>query len=585
MSTNQRRHRSGQAFEKPVPPTPSNAFTPRKAGDRQSSPLQSAIPPMDTSSYYSRFMGATSSFFQSPLPSASRPFQQQSPKFSDYESDATSGERIDIKFGKKGKGRADETHTKKKRTRVKEETMETEEENPIKEEVFEDADDGNPDPVDPVDPVDPHQPEPDNTNRREPANPDYWETADPNRPNENQNQEDNVDPEIPLGDGPPNPDPDPDDPHGRGDGGGPHGPHRRRNGSPNRRRRRQNDPDDPDDSDDSDDSDDMFRKAFLSIAVILDRMERRGRGSTNREPTRSNLREPDTFDGEDPSKLKEFLAQCGYHFSERPKTFATDNSKILYVISYLRGDAQAWFSPDEYDDGTLPYWDGDFAAFIDELRGNFGPTDPIGDAETRITYLRMKSSDRIVRYMIRFNRLASQLAWGDAALRHQFYRGLPDRLKDEMAKMGYENTLMGVRNAAQRLDQRYWTRELEKRRDSNDTDHPKSTNKPKAKSFNSKSNFSGNKSKSTNSRSSSNQFSDSRPSTSKPKPAYASKLGSDGKITQAEKDRRRKEGLCLYCGGKGHNVENCKKRPAESNAKASKVKDENPKSVSAEPKK
>ena len=85
----------------------------------------------------------------------------------------------------------------------------------------------------------------------------------------------------------------------------------------------------------------------------------------------------------------------------------------------------------------------------------------------------------------------------------------------------------------------------------------------KAKSFNSKSTFSGNKSKSTNSRSSNNRFSDSRPSTSKPKPAYASKLGSDGKITQAEKDRRCEEGLCLYCGGKGHNVENCKKRPAE----------------------
>ena len=77
------------------------------------------------------------------------------------------------------------------------ETVETEvpvkEEDPIKEEVFEDADDRNPDPVDPAnindqqDSVDPHQPEPDNTNHWEPANPDRRETADPNRPNENQN--------------------------------------------------------------------------------------------------------------------------------------------------------------------------------------------------------------------------------------------------------------------------------------------------------------------------------------------------------------------------------------------------------------
>ena len=89
----------------------------------------------------------------------------------------------------------------------------------------------------------------------------------------------------------------------------------------------------------------------------------------------------------------------------------------------------------------------------------------------------MKSSDRVVQYMIHFNHLAFQLAWRDAALRHQFYRRLPDQLKDKMAKMGYENILMGICNAAQRLDQCYWTHKLEKCQNSNDTNHPKSTNK------------------------------------------------------------------------------------------------------------
>jgi hypothetical protein len=122
------------------------------------------------------------------------------------------------------------------------------------------------------------------------------------------------------------------------------------------------------------------------------------------------LKDLDTFSGEEPEKLREFLSLCGLHFSERPETYASDSSRILYVMSFLRGDAHHWFTADEYDDGTLPYWDGDFTAFVAELRGNFGPTDSVGDAETQITQLHMKSNEHIVKYMVRFNHLASQLS-------------------------------------------------------------------------------------------------------------------------------------------------------------------------------
>jgi hypothetical protein len=111
-----------------------------------------------------------------------------------------------------------------------------------------------------------------------------------------------------------------------------------------------------------------------------------------------------------------------------------------------------WFTADKYNDGTLPYWDGDFAAFVVELCGNFGSTDSVGDAKTRITQLRMKSNKCIIKYMVHFNHLASQLSWGNAALHHQFYQGLPDCLKDDLIKINYENTLLRLRVAAQKLD-------------------------------------------------------------------------------------------------------------------------------------
>jgi hypothetical protein len=40
----------------------------------------------------------------------------------------------------------------------------------------------------------------------------------------------------------------------------------------------------------------------------------------------------------------------------------------------------------------------------------------------------------------------------------------------------------------------------------------------------------------------------------------ADKLGPDGKLTSAERKRRIKKKLCLYCGEPGHKVSNCNKR-------------------------
>ncbi|MBW0477545.1 hypothetical protein O181_017260 [Austropuccinia psidii MF-1] len=46
---------------------------------------------------------------------------------------------------------------------------------------------------------------------------------------------------------------------------------------------------------------------------------------------------------------------------------------------------------------------------------------------------------------------------------------------------------------------------------------------------------------------------------SKDKP-HASLLTKDNKLIGSEKERRIKEGLCTYCGGK-HPIEKCSKRP------------------------
>ena len=51
------------------------------------------------------------------------------------------------------------------------------------------------------------------------------------------------------------------------------------------------------------------------------------------------------------------------------------------MLSYLKGAAINWFEPGLMDLTNSTHWMWDFPTFINELESNFGPHDPIGDAE------------------------------------------------------------------------------------------------------------------------------------------------------------------------------------------------------------
>ena len=80
-------------------------------------------------------------------------------------------------------------------------------------------------------------------------------------------------------------------------------------------------------------------------------------------------------------KLQDFLISCSLHFRDRSHVFSSDEKKILFVLSYLKGAAINWFEPGLMDLTNSAHWMWDFPAFINELESNFGPHDPVGDAE------------------------------------------------------------------------------------------------------------------------------------------------------------------------------------------------------------
>jgi len=127
--------------------------------------------------------------------------------------------------------------------------------------------------------------------------------------------------------------------------------------------------------------------------------------------------------------------------------------------------ALEWFEPDLLlsEPSTFrPLWMDSYSEFVLELQTNFGPHDPVGDAEQQLRHLSMQDDERVNKYIVDFNRLASQVrGYGDGALWHLFYLGLPDQIKDEISCAGKPLTLSGMRTKAQSIDSRYWEHRAE----------------------------------------------------------------------------------------------------------------------------
>jgi len=201
--------------------------------------------------------------------------------------------------------------------------------------------------------------------------------------------------------------------------------------------------------------------------------------------------------------------------------------------------------------------------FINELRRLFGPHDPINEATVRIENLRYKDADKAVKYTLNLNQDAPHTSWNDKALYRQFYKGLPDCLKDELTRIGKPETLIPLQHQVQVLNQRYWERQAkisrDKRASSNTT--PAHTDKLKQSSSDSNSPRPVAFSLQTLAQSKSS-------SSSKTKNPNADKLGKNNKLTPEERDHHFKLQLCLFCSNAGHKVTECPSTKNSAKGKA-----------------
>ncbi len=261
-------------------------------------------------------------------------------------------------------------------------------------------------------------------------------------------------------------------------------------------------------------------------------------------PRRLKVNSPEEFDGRSPKKLKSFLVSCNHAFRADPDTFHPHGKRVSYALSYLRGSAQRHFDTqleDEEDaDFVPPDWLHDWPRFVEELRDMFGDPNAEATAEADLDGLRMRTNQKFADFLVEFNTLSSQVNWGDRALRHRLKHALPDRIKDSLALVEEPVAFNDWKRLVQNIDQRYWERQAEIRRDTRSSGTSSTTvctttpGAPAASTTSSTCDPLGNSSVSRH-------------------------LTAQGGLTQTERDRRIAQGLCLYCGGQGHKASECSK--------------------------
>ncbi|KAG6329376.1 hypothetical protein ID866_9713 [Astraeus odoratus] len=332
------------------------------------------------------------------------------------------------------------------------------------------------------------------------------------------------------------------------------------------------DPGDPDDLDDDDSGDDNASDPSVKDNPILALTNATTHlsNATRHRPEDSGavhtkVHEPDTFNSTDQKKLCEFLVQCELNFCNRLQAFHLDAWKVGFALSFLKGITLTWFKPDLLDDtpGTDPTWIDDYSEFIIELTTNFGPHNPVSNAEHQLDNLSMKDSSCISKYIVKFNCLTTQVhGYGEGALHHMFYNGLLDCIKDKIAHVGKPPQLVDLCTMAQGIDACYWEHKSEITCQNKSNPQPSSSSK--------QSSSGGSSSKQSNT-SSGTSFSSSTgkgknpqcPSSSTPKssnssaPDLSGVLGKDGKLTAMEHLCCIKNALCLFCGLPGHSAKDC----------------------------
>ena len=237
---------------------------------------------------------------------------------------------------------------------------------------------------------------------------------------------------------------------------------------------------------------------------------------------------PDVFvyDGRDTKRCDEFLTQCDIFF-RNTSGYKRDSNRIWYAVARLKDLAYEWVSPLIHSDSLPASW----LEFRSSFKGTFGAHDATQQASQRLLALK-QGSRPASKLLTEFHSLRSHVTWNDSALIAVLYTALRSEVKDEFAKMDLPDDLESYCILIVKTDNRLFRRSKEKEAEIGSRLNIRERDQPVGST-------SGSKPKSG--------FT--------PKPKFTPRFAD--KLTESEKDRRKRLGLCTYCGSADHQLSDC----------------------------
>ena len=228
--------------------------------------------------------------------------------------------------------------------------------------------------------------------------------------------------------------------------------------------------------------------------------------------------------------------QCEYVFALQPSMYSSAAARIAYIANLTTGQARRWVMASR--EGSAPYMQ-DYAAFTEEFRTVFDHDVHGQDADSALSTLQQGSSS-VAEYATEFRILAARCQWNEAALFSAFRRGLAEPVKDALAGREKPSTLNQLISLSISLDERHRERKRERAHQHHTATRP---------------------------------FSSPPTSLSRPVqvlPALSTSTGEEpmqlgrARLTSAEREHRRLQGLCMYCASSAHSVDSCPILPSRA---------------------
>ena len=287
----------------------------------------------------------------------------------------------------------------------------------------------------------------------------------------------------------------------------------------------------------------MFEMMRTQIATLTDELhqarsqEPSPASPLNKEP---KVALPEKFNG-NRKQLREFLASVRNIFRLKPSTYDTDDKKIGLVGSLLLGNALTWYRILEESKNPTPLRNYD--EFIKNLSSHFGDPNRKRNAQREIKSLKQNKSSALT-YTTKFIELAMDAEFDEEAKLYTYYEGLNEDIKDVLSTMiDFPDDFEKLHLMAIRIDNRLYERAQDKKRTDNRTN---SARKPHHQEPRPPVRIPMANSSTPHPRPPSNKDSRSYApmdidTTKKFKP-----------LSQEEKNRRKANHLCLYCGQPNH---------------------------------